>query len=72
MSVNSLRLAGSSWLINGKLTAVKGRLKFNDNLALFEGIELAATPDVYPVKNTIQLIIMHPQRPHQSLRIKAF
>lgn len=50
----------------------KKHSKAGELVALFEEIEPGSTPSVPPVKSTSQLFVVHPQRPHQSLRIKAF
>lgn len=41
-------------------------------VALFKEVEPGGKLDVPSVERTSQLFIVHPQRPHQSLRIKAF
>ena len=46
--------------------------KAGELVALFEEIKPGATPSVPPIKSSSQLFVVHPQRPHQSLRIKAF
>ncbi|APD88976.1 LysR family transcriptional regulator [Alteromonas mediterranea] len=50
----------------------KKHIMAGELVALFEEIEPGATLDAPSVKSTSQLFIVHPQRPHQSLRIKAF
>ena len=50
----------------------KKHSKAGELVALFEEIKPGATPSVLPIKSTSQLFVVHPQRPHQSLRIKAF